>query len=185
MHRNLKIALFGVFFSFMIHTGLQAQDQQAKINWMSIEEAEALSRTEPRKIFVDVYTDWCSWCRRMSSETFTHPVIIEYINRHFYAVKLNAEQTDPIVFRGTTYENENIGQRRATHSFAIALLRGRMSYPSVAFFDEDLNLITAIPGFRPPDKMEAMLSFFKNDVFKDDADLDAYMSSFKGQIGSN
>ena len=34
---------------------------QEKIQWMSIEEAYALTLTEeaPKKIFIDVYTDWC------------------------------------------------------------------------------------------------------------------------------
>jgi thioredoxin-related protein len=175
----IAMAFMGLLF---LESGSDATAQENGINWISIEEAETLSRQQPKKIFVDVYTDWCGWCRRMSSETFTHPVIIEYINEHFYAVKLNAEQGDPITFRGTEYNNQNPGQRRSAHDFAIALLQGRMSYPSVAFFDEDLNLITALPGFRPPKTMEPILVFFSEDVFKETSDLDAFMSSFEGKV---
>lgn len=173
------MALTGVLF---LGSSIHAPAQENGINWMSIEEAEALSRQEPKKIFVDVYTDWCGWCRRMSSETFTHPVIVEYINEHFYAVKLNAEQYDPITFRGTEYKNQNPGQRRSAHDFAIALLQGRMSYPSVAFFDEELNLITTLPGFRPPKGMEPVLVFFSEDVFKQTSDLEGFVSSFEGRV---
>lgn len=175
----IAIAFTGLLF---LGSGSYAPAQENGINWMSIEEAEAQSRQQPKKIFVDVYTDWCGWCRRMSSETFTHPVIVEYINEHFYAVKLNAEQGDPITFRGTEYNNQNPGQRRSAHDFAIALLQGRMSYPSVAFFDEELNLITTLPGFRPPKTMEPVLVFFSDDVFKETSDLDAFMSNFEGKV---
>ncbi len=159
-----------------------AQAGEAKVNWLTMEEAQELFSEEPRMIFVDVYTDWCGWCRRMTSETFSHPIIAEILNTEFYPVKLNAEQEDPIVFQGVTYENENIGQRRATHSFAIALLQGRMSYPSVAFFDEQMQLITAIPGFRPPKTMEAVLAYFTSETYKTNPSLDEFMAGFEGRI---
>ena len=160
---------------------LQASEEP-RVQWLSMEEAQEMMKQEPRMIFVDVYTDWCGWCRRMTNETFTHPVIIDMLNTHFYPVKLNAEQEDPIVFQGNTFENENIGQRRPTHSFAIALLQGRMSYPSVVFFNEKMQLLTAIPGFRPPKGMEAVLAFFHTGAYRENSNLDEYISSFEGQI---
>lgn len=170
------------FITVTLATSLHAGSNEVKVNWLTIEEAQERFSEEPRMIFVDVYTDWCGWCRRMSSETFAHPTIAAMLNDNFYPVKLNAEQEDPIVFQGVTYENENIGQRRATHSFAIALLQGRMSYPSVAFFDENFQLITAIPGFRPPKAMEGVLTFFKDGVFKENPNLDQFLGTFEGTI---
>ena len=32
---------------------------------------------------VDVYTDWCGWCKKMDKETFNHPVIAKYINENY------------------------------------------------------------------------------------------------------
>ncbi len=176
-----KIILIAIFFLTGSKADALASDH-SKVNWLTIEEAQELFNEEPRKIFVDVYTDWCGWCRRMESETFSHPRIAEMLNTYFYPVKLNAEQEDPIVFQGVTYENENIGQRRATHNFAIAVLQGQMSYPSVAFFNEQMQLITAIPGFRPPKNMEAVLAFFRDGVYEDSPNLQEFISSFEGQI---
>ncbi len=181
MANKLKFFVFlALMASFVFEKPATASDTE--VNWMTIEEAQDAIREEPRMIFVDVYTDWCSWCRRMTSETYAHPVIAEYLNTHYYPVKLNAEQEEPIDFRGVTFENENLGERRPAHSFAIALLQGQMSYPSVAFFDEDLDLLTAIPGFRPPASMEAVLAFFNEGVYKENPDLDAFVSDFEGAI---
>lgn len=181
MNYSKSILTGSLIFLFLI-TALHAGESAQKVQWLTMEEAQERFSEEPRMIFVDVYTDWCGWCRRMTNETFAHPIIAEILNTHFYPVKLNAEQEDPIVFRGVTYENENIGQRRATHNFAIALLQGRMSYPSVVFFDDNLQLITAIPGFRPPKNMEAVLAFFKTEAYKDNPDLDAFVSGYSGRI---
>ncbi len=168
--------------AFLFAFNATAANPEKGVNWLTIEEVQELLKEEPRKIFVDIYTDWCGWCRRMTRETYAHPVIADYLNTHFYPVKLNAEQEDPITFQGTIFENENIGQRRATHSFAIALLQGRMSYPSVAFFNEQLQLMTAIPGFRPPKRMEALLAFFNTGAYLEGYDLDAFIADFEGTI---
>ncbi|MEE4176651.1 MAG: DUF255 domain-containing protein [Bacteroides sp.] len=177
--RLFSTILFAVAFSLLVQFPVKAQE--AKINWLTIEEAQELHKKDPKKIFVDIYTDWCGWCKRMDAETFTHPVIVDYINTHFYAVKLNAEQTEPIVFKGVKYENERASQRRGAHNFAIAILQGRMSYPSVAFFDENLSLIYALPGFRNAVRMEPILVFFNEDVYKTNPNLDEFTANFQGR----
>lgn len=180
----IKSTLFFLAIIFTVNVNLQAgQDEEAaKINWVTIEEAQQLAAQNPKKIFVDIYTDWCGWCKRMDANTFSHPQIAEYINENFYAVKLNAEQDEPIVFRGQEYVNENPGGRRSSHNFARALLQGRMSYPSVAFFDEELNLITAIPGYREPQQFEPVLVFFSDDHYLSNPNLDEFIKGFDTTI---
>ena len=179
--RLFSSILFMVAFSLLLQTPVQAQE--TKINWLTLEEAQELHKKNPRKIFVDIYTDWCGWCKRMDAETFTNPVIIDYINTHFYAVKLNAEQKEPITFKGVKYENERADQRRGAHNFAIAILQGRMSYPSVAFFDENLSLIYALPGYRDAAKMEPVLVFFYEEVYKTNPNLNEFTANFQGRVG--
>ncbi len=178
---TLRISLSTIALLLFLST-THASENDAKINWVSMEEAVALSEENPKKIFVDIYTDWCGWCKRMDANTFSHPDIASYINENFYAVKLNAEQSEPITFRGTEYVNENPDSKRSSHNFAIALLQGKMSYPSVAFFDEELNLITAIPGYREPKDFEPILVFFSEDVFMTQPNLEEFINGFSGTI---
>ena len=165
---------------FCASTTLQAQNN--KVNWLTIEEAVEKVEEEPRKIFIYIYTDWCGYCQRMEDNTFSHPVIIQMLNEKFYPVKLNAEQEEPITFQGHEYINENPGERRSAHNFAIAILQGQMSYPSIAFFDEDQNLITAIAGYRPPENMEPVLMFFYKEEYKTTPNLEEYIEEFDGEI---
>ncbi len=162
-------------------TSFASEVENKEVQWLSMEEALQKTDSEPRMIFVEVYTDWCGFCQRMDAETFSHPVIASYLNENFYPVKLNAEQEEPIEFRGRVYENNNLGDRRPTHDFAIAILQGQMSYPSVVFFDKDVELLTAIPGFRPPANMEAVLAFFNKGVYEETNDLEGFIQDFEGQ----
>jgi len=134
----LIIAFFQVFFS-----PLQAQ----QINWMSWEKAAELNQIQPKKIFVDVYTDWCQWCKQMDETTFKDPIIIQYLNQHYYAVKLDAQQEKDIVADNQTYRLVTNGSR-AYHEFALKIMNGKMKYPTVVFLDEESQVIQSIPGFK-------------------------------------
>lgn len=130
-----------------------------KVNWMTLEEALEKSKTEKRKIFVDVYTDWCGWCRRMDDSTFADPFVAQYLNDHYYPVKFNAEQQKDIVFKDKTYHFRRNGAR-GTHELAIEWLNNRLSYPTVVFLDENFSVIQPLPGFLDPAKLEAILNYF-------------------------
>lgn len=140
--------------------------QAQKVNWMSIEEAEAAAKEEPRKVIVDVYTDWCGWCKRMDQTTFSNPVIAEYINQNYYAVKLDAEQKDSINFKDHTFKYVAQG-RRGYHELAAALLNGKMSYPNIVYMNEQMQVIQAVPGYQDAKSFEKIIKFFGEDHFQD------------------
>lgn len=142
-----------------------SQTEGKLVKWYTIEEAMKLNEKTPKKIFIDVYTDWCGWCKTMDKNTFNNPVIAEYLNKFFYPVKLNAEQKEDITYKGTIYKNKGT-EPRSPHDFAAALLSGKMSYPSVAYLDGENNLLTAVPGYYPPEEMEPILVFFGEDHYK-------------------
>ena len=79
--------------------------QSNKVEWLTLNQAEERMAKEPRKVLVDVYTTWCGPCKMLDQNTFQNPQVVEYINKHYYAVKINAEGPDPITFRGTVYKN--------------------------------------------------------------------------------
>ena len=46
----------------------KAAEGNSVIKWYTIEEAEKLFNKSPRPIFIDTYTDWCGWCKKMDSD---------------------------------------------------------------------------------------------------------------------
>ena len=110
------------------------------VKWMTWEEAVSAAKSDkaagrkPKKVFVDIYTGWCGWCKKMDTETFAQPQISAYLNDNFYPVKFNAEQKESIVFDGKTFKYVASG-RRGYHELAAALLAGKMSYPTVIFLN--------------------------------------------------
>ncbi len=111
-----------------------------------MEQAIEANKVTKKKLFFDVYTDWCGWCKRMDATT-QNSEIIRYLNENYYAVKFDAESTEEITVNGKTYGTSEPGKPRSPHQFAVEMLRGRMSYPSFAVYDETLKNIGIIPGF--------------------------------------
>ncbi|MEM6525054.1 MAG: DUF255 domain-containing protein [Bacteroidota bacterium] len=138
---------------------------EPKVQWLTFEEALEKSKTEKRKIFIDVYTDWCGWCKVMDKNTFNHAEIAKYLNDNFYPVKFNAEQKEDIQFNGTTFKYVPSG-RRGYHQLAAALLNSKMSYPTVVFLDENFAMIQPLPGYQKPDQFEKVIKFIGGDHFK-------------------
>lgn len=136
-----------------------------EITWVTWDEAMALNKNEGKKIFVDMYTDWCGWCKRMDATTFRNQSVINAISKDFYAVKFDAEQKEAIEFRGSKFEFTKAG-RRGAHGLAVALLEGRLSYPSFVYLDENLDRITISPGFKKPDGILPELKWIAEEKYK-------------------
>ncbi len=133
------------------------------IKWYTIEEALEARKANPKKLFIDTYTDWCGWCKVMDRKTFTDPDVIRFLNENFYAVKFNAEQKESIDFQGHTYKyvvtkpNADPKREKGIHELAYTLLDRRTSYPSFVLLDEGLGRMGIIKGYKAPETFLPLL----------------------------
>ena len=153
-----KVSLVILFLLSSWNVKSIAQD---KIQWISIEEAEELAQKSenPKKIFIDIYTDWCGWCKKMDQLTFNNPAVSNYM------VKFNAESKDDVNVKGMTFSFVPSG-RRGYHELAVALTQGKLSYPTVVFLDPELNMITPLPGFRTADPFLQIAKFIGDNIYQ-------------------
>lgn len=159
----MKFSVIAIIFFMFTLNGISQETH--KVKWYSFEKAVKLNQENPKKILVDVYTDWCGWCKKMKKQTFNHPKIARYINKNYYPVRFNAETDKKVEFKGRTFSKKEEGGRRP-HDLAIALLNGKMSYPSVAYLNGKNKLITTVPGFYGPKDYEPVLKYFAKDIYK-------------------
>jgi thioredoxin-related protein len=160
---DMKKILFLLLSGFLF-CSVSAQ----KVKWYTIEEAVELNKKEPRKIMIDVFTDWCGWCKVMDKNTFQNDTIAEYLNQEYYPVKFNAEQKDSIVFQGHSYKFVAQGSR-GYNELAAALLGGQMSYPSVVFLDENLQGLHIEKGYVEAKRFDMILKYIGGNFYKNTA----------------
>jgi len=155
----------GVKFKYLFVIGLIAAianvgfGQSEEVKWHTLAEAIELSEKEPRKIFLDVMTVWCGWCKKMDREVFSQSTIVNLLNDQYYPVRLDAQQKEDIEFKGETFKYEMYGQK-GFNRFAVELLSGKMGFPSLVFLDEDFNLIQSLEGYHEASRLALVLSYF-------------------------
>ncbi len=176
-----------IFISIMAMASVVAMSQsvvsseKSAVKWYTIQEAEKLSSQTPKPIFIDTYTDWCGWCKKMDRETFTNSVISDILNNKFYPVKFNAEGKDDITFMGKTFVND--GKSGNAHQLAVALLNGQLSYPTVVILTQQAGKlgVSPVPGFKEPKDMEVLLSFFADKSYEKQS-WEEFQKSFVGKV---
>ena len=167
------------------------------INWMSLQEALDAQAKNYKPIFLDAYTDWCGWCKKMDQNTFNHPEIAKLIGNYYYPVKFDAECNDTIVFQGKTYINSGWSRyeatlkeyeiqiaagnkvrkpRKPTHDLTAVLLKGKLSYPTIVYI-QDQGRVIPVPGYQDPKKIQPQLIWVGENASKT-TPYDQFLASF-------
>jgi thioredoxin-related protein len=144
---------------------LKAKEDTSLVKWLSFKEAFALNKKQPKPFLIDIYTDWCGWCKHMMKTTYAEPLLASYINAYFYPVKFDAETKDTVEYLGTNYMNPGTS-RKSTHQLALKLLGQNISYPSTIFSNNNFQFNLLSAGFLEVKKIEPLLIFTLENIFR-------------------
>ena len=164
----ITLALLSVLFVIPYASAQKKSGEEKSpetIKWMTFEEAVKLNSKKPKMIFVDIYTDWCGWCKKMDAETFANPEVVAYMNKKYYAVKLNAEQKEPINFKEQVFVNANPDKPKSTHNLALALLKNEKLYPSYVILDKASDWTYKLKGYKTPEELIPILNFYGDESY--------------------
>ncbi len=125
------------------------------IKWYGFDEGAALARQNNKKILIDVYTDWCIWCKKMDKEVYTNEEVSKAIASHFVGVKLNAESS-----KGVTFNGEKIDEARFARTLNVT------GYPTIVFLDPAAQPITKLGGFMDAKEFVKALRYIGEDHYK-------------------
>lgn len=153
-------------FTFSSCDMLSGANASKTIKWLALEKV-VNKKSKKKKVFIEVYTNWCGWCKRMEKTTFNDPQIARYINTHFYAVKFDAESRKQISFQGKKFNYSTAG-RRGRHELATMFMQDneKVGYPTLVFLDEEMEIIQAVPGYRSREEFEIIVTYFAEEHYK-------------------
>ena len=155
----LSVIALLTFFSLTAQEKRSNQVQEL-VNWQTWEQVDELTKIEKKKIFVELYTSWCTWCKKMDKMTLQQAHIARFLNEHFYNIKFNAQTSQEILFN-----NEIFRPGKRYHELAKEITFGKLGFPTIVFIDEDLTYIP-VPGYRDVQEFEVIISYFAGDFHK-------------------
>jgi thioredoxin-related protein len=134
----------GLYFTVSLFLCAPISAQEAKsVQWLTFEQLEDSLADKPKKVFIDFYTDWCTYCRKMDKVVFTKPEVIDLLNKDYYAVRFDAETESEVAFGGQTLVNDQVGKsRNPLHQIAqlLALRDGQFAPPTLVVLDKDFKV---------------------------------------------
>ncbi|MEI8059550.1 MAG: DUF255 domain-containing protein [Ferruginibacter sp.] len=148
--------------------------KKEKIKWLTISELGQAYANQPKPIIIDVYTNWCGWCKVMDKETYGNEKVISYINQNYYAVKFNAETKDTVELAGKRYGFNTVYK---ANELAVYLLFGQMGYPTTVLLSSIDAQPAPLSGYLKPAELEPPLKFFGDGVYKS-SNFPDFMKSF-------
>lgn len=173
MNKLLLIVLAAVLLSATLAPNTE------RIKWLSPEEAEAAYAKEPRPILIDLYTDWCGWCKRMDKATYENPKVVAYVNSKYYPVKYNAESRKPVQFNNRKYVFRS---EYKCNEFAVYLTGGQLQYPTTVFLASPSASPAPLAGYLVPKDIEGPMKFFGGGHYLSKT-YPQFMERFKGEWG--
>ena len=155
----MKNALFLLLLSLAFTAGLRASDDSAKTApkavWMTFDDGLREARKTNKKIFIDVYTDWCGWCKKMDKEVFAHAKIAPFLSDQYVLIKLNAESPSRVEYKDSK-----------STEMGIARDFGVTGYPTFLFLEPNGDLITSLPGFVKAEDFFPVLKYVAESKYK-------------------
>jgi thioredoxin-related protein len=123
MKKNINFFIFILFLC--VHIYVPAEEQ--KISWFTnVSKALEAAKKSERFIMIDVYTDWCHWCKELDTTTYTHPEVIKLAGT-LVNVKINPEKDEDAAKFINAYPVEG--------------------YPTILFLDWNQTFIGKIGGY--------------------------------------
>jgi thioredoxin-related protein len=143
---------------------------QSRFVWHGWDEGLQEARRSGRPVLVDVYTDWCGWCKRMDRDVYSRPDVREYLSTHYVTIKLNAESGD-----AARYENRSFTSGSLAERFRVT------SYPTTVFLNAEGGHVINVPGYVPPERFLLVLRYVGEGHMERGVEWEAFVKQNSGE----
>ena len=134
--------------------------------WQGWDAGLRAAAKSERPVLVDVYTEWCGWCRRMDRDVYAREDVRRYLAQRFVTVKLDAEAGDAASYEGKAYNSSSLAGR-----FRVT------GYPTTIFLRANGDHLVNVPGYVPADRFLLLLRFVGEGVMDRGQSFDDFVKS--------
>lgn len=148
-----KVSLFAALI--VVFFGSSSMKQAESLKWQDFNDGYSYGKKKNKIVLVDVYTDWCYWCKVMDRETYTNSEVISMLNKDYVLVKFNPEKS------GITYKYN--GKSYDGMALAGAISNNTLSgYPTTIFINPKTHKTEMVVGFKKAEQLKEILAGMKN-----------------------
>ncbi len=143
-----------LFFLPLVVLFALTNEELVSLRWYQWTEGVVETQASGKYMLVDVYTDWCGWCKKMDRTVYGHPQVQQLLTANFIPVKLNAESTN-LITNGTNQYTEQ--------EWAKTL--GVTSYPTILVYNKQFQLVSRFSGYKEPERFIRYLKYIRGKYY--------------------
>lgn len=128
-----SLIIMGIFSVLFVNVNVNSTAASSGIIWRDYDEGMNLAQQENKTIMLYFHTDWCSWCKKMDSETFKDSDVIAE-SSNFVSIKVDGDKRSDLVDQ---YDVEG--------------------YPTVLFINTTGKIINDVVGYQTPSQFLASM----------------------------
>ena len=111
----------------------------AELQWQNdYDKALAAAKAAKKVLMVDLYTDWCGWCKKLDKDVYANADVKAKLTKDFVTLKINPE--------------------KSKKGMELARSFGTTGYPHIVFLDAEGKKISEVLGYMPADKFGQKLA---------------------------
>jgi thioredoxin-related protein len=114
----------------------QPHSATKNLKWEPFNVGIERAKTDHKKVLIDIYAVWCSWCEKMDDSVYTDENVKDYISKNFVVIKMDAEAAGTLHYNGKDYSPAQ-----------LAAAFGVNGFPATLFLKDDSEPITLLPGY--------------------------------------
>jgi len=152
----MKAKILVAVMAFFVITAFKADNTEVK--WMDFNEGYALAKKKNKIMLVDVYTEWCGWCKKMDRDAYAKPAISQVLNTDFISVKFNPEITNVTYsYEGKSYTGEQLAGVISNYQIS--------GYPTTIFIYPKQKKSEVVVGYKNAEQMAPILADMKKKFY--------------------
>ncbi len=140
-------SVLGIFIALIL---ISFTDPEESVNWVSLSEAQELTKDNPKTIFIDFSAEWCGWCKVMDKNTFSDATVAAYMNQNYYSVRLDYDSEEKLNFFGDELTARELGSKYKVPGL-----------PTILLVTHDNKKSKTLVGYKKPEPFLAKLKSFK------------------------
>ncbi|MBT3302590.1 MAG: DUF255 domain-containing protein [Bacteroidetes bacterium] len=150
MKQFLIITILSIFT-----TTLAFSQTQNELSWQNWNDGYTMAKKKDKILMIDLYTDWCGWCKKMDKDTYTNPEVIKLIDKHFIPVKFNPE------LKNIQYDIEG-KKYTGMQLYGMLVQNQRTGYPTTVFLYTKEKKLYLEPGYKNAAQFNQILNKYIN-----------------------
>lgn len=144
------------------------------VQWVNFEAGLKMASASGKHIMVDVYTDWCGYCKKLDAETYAEEGVRRILAESYVSVKLKGDSSRKLKVIGQALDDGGKtllqfvpSDTGGTSEVALSRMALRVrGFPTIAFLAPDGRLITKWDGYINAERFTQMINFIKDDLYE-------------------